>query len=506
MITRAFILMQLFFLPIAKAQANGLKIVSINQLQDTIKDSLSTKRASKPNIVYILADDLGYGDVQSLNPDGKIKTPQLDKLAAEGMRFSDAHSGSSVCTPTRYGILTGRYAWRTRLQKGVLSGKSEPDLIAKDRLTVAALLKKNGYKTACIGKWHLGYLIESANSPSQEMTNVSANDIPPPGSVIKDGPTAHGFDYFIGCSNARQGAAVIENDKVIDILKDEERLPKYTQSAVEYIHDNADEARAGKPFFLYFALTAPHTPIAPSKEWKGKSGISDYADFVMQSDAAVGEIMTALDRAGLTDNTLVVFTSDNGCSPEAKTQHLESVGHFASGPFRGYKSDIWDGGHRVPFFVKWPDKVQGNSACSRTICLVDFMATCAELTGTKLPDNAAEDSESILKDLTKKNFQPRREAIVHHSIQGKFSIRQGKWKLCLTDGSGGWSKDKTVSPQLYDLENDISERNNLAAANPKLVKKLTTLLEQFVANGRSTPGRKQKNDVEVDIYKEGKAN
>jgi len=505
MIARALFLIPLFFLFIAKISANGLK-VSLNQLPEAVKYSISPKSALKPNIIYILADDLGYGDVNILNPNGKIKTPELDKLAAEGMRFTDAHSGSSVCTPTRYGILTGRYAWRTRLQTGVLSGKSEPDLITGDRLTVAALLKKNGYKTACIGKWHLGYLIESANTKSPETNNRSANDIPPLGSFIKDGPTAHGFDYFIGCSNARQGAAVIENDKVTDILKDEERLPKYTQSAVEYIHNNANEAKAGKPFFLYFALTSPHTPISPSKVWKGKSGINAYADFVMQTDAAVGEIITALDRAGLTDNTLVVFTSDNGCSPEAKTQDLESIGHFASGPFRGYKSDIWDGGHRVPFFVKWPDKVKAGSQCSRTISLVDFMATSAAMMQEKLPDNAAEDSESILTDLIGGIHHPKREAIVHHSINGNFSIRKGKWKLCLVAGSGGWGKDKTDEIQLYDMENDKAEQQNLATSNPELVSRLSVQLKRYVANGRSTPGRKQKNDVEVDIYKKGKAN
>ncbi len=471
----------------------------------------------KPNIVYILADDLGYGDVQALNPArGKIKTPHLDRLAAQGMTFTDAHSGSSVCTPTRYGLLTGRYAWRTRLQRGVLDGADDPPLIAEGRLTVPAFLRQHGYATAAIGKWHLGFTSErpssaaavAAPAPAAKKDKMGEAGLPP-GSRIIGGPITRGFDYFWGCSNARTMSGLIENDRVIETLPPVEMLPRLERQAVAYVADHAAAAKAGKPFFLYVPLTSPHTPILPTLEWQGKSGLGAYGDFMMQTDAVVGKILAALDAHGLAANTLVIFTADNGCSPQADTPGLEKQGHFASADLRGYKADIWEGGHRVPFFVRWPGHVAAGTTSAQVICLTDLLATCAELLGANLPAAAGEDSESFLPALRGLSRALLREAVVHHSIEGKFSIREGPWKLILAPGSGGWGKPGDSAAraaglpevQLYDLDRDLAESRNLAAANPAVVARLTALLERYVAEGRSTPGSRQSNDAPIDLLK-----
>ncbi|QDT54023.1 Arylsulfatase [Caulifigura coniformis] len=463
--------------------------------------------AEKPNIIYIIADDLGYGDVQCLNPErGMIATPHLDRLASQGMTFTDSHSGSAVCTPTRYGLLTGRYAWRTRLQQGVLDGGDDEPLIVSERLTVPQLLKQHGYTTACLGKWHLGYLSErpadAGSSPARGKKAKAAENTPPVGSKIVGGPTTRGFDLFWGCSNARTMKALVENDRVIESLEPVDMLPRLAARAVQYIDDRAADSRAGTPFFLYLPLTSPHTPIVPAPEWQGKSPLGSYADFVMQTDAVVGQVLTALDDAGLADSTLVVFTSDNGCSPAAKTNQLEQAGHFASAGFRGYKADIWEGGHRVPFFVRWPGRIAAGSRSDQLICHSDLMATCAELIGATLPPEAGEDSVSILPVLLGKATAPVHEAVVHHSISGRFAIRQGSWKLCLCAGSGGWSKGGDAeSPQLYRLDTDPGEQHNVEAANPDVVMRLTKLLEDYRARGRSTPGPDRTNDVPIELFK-----
>ena len=452
-----------------------------------------------PNILYILADDLGYGDVSCLNPDrGKIPTPHLDKLAAEGMTFTDSHSGSSVCTPTRYGVLTGRYAWRTRLQNGVLSGYDTP-LISKDTLTVPAFLKKNGYHTACIGKWHLGFTLEDGAKPAKGKEMGA-----PLGSTTADGPVTRGFDEYFGFHHARMMKSVFENEKVTRIVEPIDMLPLLVEHTSGHI---AERAKSGEPFFIYMALNSPHSPVTPSKAWQGKSELGPYGDFVMETDWAVGEVLAALEASGVAENTLVIFTSDNGCSgPAANTKQLEKNGHFASAGFRGYKSDIWDGGHRVPFFVRWPGKVKPGTTSSQIICHTDLMATCAEILGGKLPEDAAVDSVSILPAFLGKDDKPLREAVVHHSINGRFSIRQNNWKLELCPGSGGWTepKDKTASSkglpdiQLYDLAADPGETHNLQAENTELVGKLKTLLDQYIRNGRSTPGAGQANDAPIN--------
>ena len=465
--------------------------------------------APKPNIVFILADDLGYGDVHCLNPQrGKIATPNLDRLAGQGMTFTDAHGGSSVCTPTRYGVLTGRYAWRSRLQQGVLDGYVPP-LIAAHRLTAPALLQQHGYHTACLGKWHLGFTIEGAgkNGGKKKAVEAGAGKFAgaPLGSRTTDGPTTRGFDFFYGFHHARMMESVFENDRVAELVKPVDMLPNLTRRASSYI---AEQAKTGQPFFLYLALNSPHTPILPSQEWQGRSGLGDYGDFVMETDWAVGEVLAALDQAGVATNTLVIFTSDNGCSPAAKVSELERQGHFPSAQFRGYKADIWDGGHRIPFIARWPGHVKAGTCNDAVICLTDFMATAAELLGAELPANAAEDSFSFLPELLGTG-RTTRDAIVHHSIQGKFAIRAGSWKLELCPGSGGWGspkdgearKQKLPDAQLYDLSSDVGEIRNLQSVHPEMLRQLTARLERIVAEGRSTPGPSQRNAVTVDIRK-----
>lgn len=464
----------------------------------------SDAAASKPNLVYILADDLGYGDVHCLNQQRcKIPTPHLDRLAEQGMTFTDSHSGSSVCTPTRYGVLTGRYAWRTRLQSGVLDGYVEP-LITPGRLTVPALLQRHGYHTACLGKWHLGFTIEGADKWGG---GKNKGDGAPLGAITHDGPVSRGFDEFFGFHHARMMKSVFDNDRVGQIVEPVQMLPLLARHAAEHI---AQRAKAGGPFFLYLALNSPHAPIVPSDEWQGKSGIGPYGDFVMETDWAVGEVLAALDANGLAGNTLVIFSSDNGCSaPAAHAAQLETLGHFASAQFRGYKSDIWDGGHRVPFFVRWPGKVKPGSSCGQLICHTDLMATCADILGARLPDDAGEDSVSLLPFLLGQKDAPAHEAVVHHSIRGRFAVRQGNWKLELCPGSGGWSKPGDAEAkkgglpdvQLYDLSHDVGETKNVQAEHPEVVARLTAILDRYIAEGRSTPGPRQPNDASIVVQK-----
>ena len=491
------------------------------------KAASAAASSTRPNILYILCDDLGYGDVQCFNPEGKIPTPNFDRLAREGMSFSDAHSSSAVCTPTRYGILTGRYNWRSRLQSGVLGGFS-PRLIEPGRLTVAALLKAEGYATACIGKWHLGmdWPLKEAGAAQGDKDSRNVDYARP----IQNGPTTLGFDEYFGISASLDMPpyTFIRNDRVAAVPTTEKQwirkgpaaadfeaidvLPTLTRKAVEFIERRAPEAKAGKPFFLYLPLASPHTPIVPTAEWQGKSGISAYADFVMQTDAAIGQVLAALERSGAAENTLVIATSDNGCSTAAGYPELLAKGHNPSYHFRGQKADIYDGGHRIPFIARWPGRVKSGAQSAQTICLTDLMATVAEILGAKLPDAAGEDSVSILPALLGRDAAPLREAVVHHSINGSFSIRQGPWKLELCPGSGGWSKpkpdeDTTALPaiQLYDLSKDINEQTNVQAEHPEVVERLTKLLERYVAQGRSTPGAPQQNTVPVDIWKAGRA-
>lgn len=482
-----------------------------------------SQQATHPNIVFILADDLGYGDVKCFNPEGKIPTPNIDRLASEGMKFTDAHTSSSVCTPSRYSILTGRYPWRSRLQKGVLGGFSKP-LIDSGKMTVASFLKQNGYFTACIGKWHLGMDWPLKKGYKKIKTGWEVDYFKP----ICQGPNTRGFDYFFGISASLDMSPfiLINNDHTVGIPTVTKKIfgrngpstkefepvhvvPILTKKAKEFI---IAKSKSKQSFFLYFALPSPHTPIVPDIQFKGKSGVTPYGDYVMETDWAVGQVIKTLDSLGLSSNTIVFFTSDNGFAPYVlKKFDLIALGHYPSYIFRGYKSDIWDGGHRVPFIARWPGHIKPGSACSDLISLTDFMATCAALIHKKLPDNVAGDSYNILPDLMGTAKEAIRPAIVYQSIDGHFSIQEGKWKLELCPGSGGWESPKNKEAyknglplmQLYNMHTDPSEKSNVENQYPQIVEHLTKLLERYVKRGRSTPGRQLRNDVKVDIWKKG---
>lgn len=452
---------------------------------------------AKPNIVYIICDDLGYGDVHCLAPtSGKIPTPNADQLAAEGLVFTDAHSGSSVCSPTRYGVMTGRYSWRTRLQKGVVTGFA-PSLIDAQRMTVAGFLRRQGYATAAIGKWHLDF--EYLNPKNGEPYRQQQHKTPPVGARIPDGPIHRGFDYYHGFHHARNMEAVIENDRVIEHDEVINMLPRLTQKAVEYIDSRAAE---DKPFFLYLPLGSPHTPIVPTPEWEGKSGLGKYGDFVMQTDHVVGAVSAALAKHGMTENTLVIFTSDNGCSKAAGIDELRAQGHLVSAHLRGSKADIWDGGHRIPFIVRWPGQVRPGTTTDQLICLTDLFATVADMVGQQVPAGTCEDSVSFLPALSNRQIDSTRVGVVHHSISGHFAYRTGKWKLILARGSGGWSSPRenqvakdAPAAQLYDLQADPGERQNLYLEEPAVAQRLLQQLTADIQRGRSTAGAPAKNDV-----------
>ena len=455
----------------------------------------------KPNIVFILCDDLGYGDIHSLAPEtSKIKTPHVDQLTTEGMVFTDAHSGSAVCTPTRYGIMTGRYSWRTKLQRGVVQGFA-PNLILEDRPTIGNFLEDQGYHNALIGKWHLNFQYLDSGTPIEK---ESKKQLPPVGATIPDGPIHRGFNYYHGFHHARDMKAVIENDKVILHEDEINMLPRLTEKSVEYINQQAKN-KDGNPFFLYVPLGSPHTPILPSKEWQGKSGLGAYADFVMQTDATVGAITKALRDNGLSENTLVIFSSDNGTSKAANIKALAEKGHIVSAGYRGSKSDLWDGGHRVPFIVKWPNVVKPGSTSDELICLTDILATFSEITNKAVPSKSGEDSVSFLSALKGEKINSTRAGVIHHSITGHFGYRLGKWKLLLAKGSGGWSspreKESSKMPvaQLYNLETDPAETQNLYSTHPEMAEKLLIQLELDIKTGRSTKGEISKNDVDKII-------
>lgn len=471
------------------------------------------KNSPKPNIIYVLADDLGIGDVQAFNPDGKIPTPYLDKLAAGGMRFTDAHTSSSVCTPTRYSILTGRYNWRSTLKKGVTWGKSKA-LIPDDRSTVGDLLQAQGYHTAFIGKWHLGWDWQTNEEDEIDFTQK-----------IQNGPNDRGFSYMYGhAASLDMPPYVYVEDGLATMIptdttgnKDYQGFWRRGATAADFQHERVTphlfeksfeylEKRAAEkaPFFLYLALPSPHTPILPTEAWQGKSGLNPYGDFVMMVDHYMGLLEANLKRLSLDQNTLIVFTSDNGCSPRAKFDELEAQGHYPSYRYRGHKADLFEGGHRVPFIVKWPGVVSAGSVSDATICTTDFMATCAEIVGQALADTEGEDSFSMLPLLTQKESEYQRSATVHHSIDGHFAIRQDKWKLLIHPGSGGWSyprkRDSIFSSlppyQLYDLDADPYEQSNLLEQHPEKVQALAKLLIEYIEQGRSTPGNAQENEGE----------
>ena len=457
-----------------------------------------------PNIIYVMCDDLGYGDIRCLAPaTSRIPTPNADQLASQGMVFTDAHSGSSVCTPTRYGLLTGRYSWRTRLQKGVVTGFA-PCLIDAKRPTVATFMRSAGYDTAIIGKWHLDFLY--LNPADGKAYNPQQHKTPPVGATIPDGPIHRGFDYFHGFHHARNMEAVIEGDRVIEHDAVINMLPRLTRKCVEYLEARKNNPR---PFFLYVPLGSPHTPIVPTLQWQGKSGLGPYGDFVMQTDNVLGEINAALDKIGQIDNTLLIFTSDNGCSKAANIKNLAKQEHRVSGKLRGSKADLWDGGHRLPFIVRWPGTVTPGTLSDQLICHTDLFATLATLTTKSLPTGAAEDSVSFMPALRGQKIVSSRNGIIHHSISGHFAYRHGRWKLLLARGSGGWTSpkenevpDETPEIQLYDMRADVGEKNNLYKKHPEIVQELLAMLNQDVEHGRSTHGPPSKNDIDkIELWK-----
>ncbi len=497
----------------------------------------SKKARSYPNIVIIYADDLGYGDVQCYNPErGKIPTPHIDRLASQGMRFSDGHSSSGVCSPSRYTLLTGRYHWRSRLQRGIVGLWGAP-LITPDRLTIGSLAKQHGYRTACIGKWHLGWnwpipaenkrlFASTGYRGKKDLTATDGHRAawrevfsqPIPG-----GPVAVGFDEYFGTDVPNWPPyCFIENDRTVGIPSEyaapelfianqasqqgpalkgwtlEPILPALGERAAAFI---GREAKTAEPFLIYMPLTSPHTPLSVNGEWKGKSGLNLYADFVMETDAVVGRVLQALDNSGMAGKTLVVFTSDNGCAPYIGVDHLEEMGHYPSGPLRGYKSDAWEGGHRMPFIVRWPGVVKANSESYHLVHQADLLATLADVLDTELPDNAGEDSFSLLP-LLQGGTHPVRETSVSCSSSGLPSLRRGDWKYIAGRGSGGWGKggDQSQPVQLYHLADDIGETRNLAAEQPERVAQMQALLETVIIQGRSTPGPNQSNDVDVRRY------
>ncbi|WP_405563362.1 arylsulfatase [Polaribacter sp. Asnod6-C07] len=486
----------------------------------------------KPNIIYILADDLGIGDLSVYNENSKIHTPHLDQLADDGMRFTDAHTSSSVCTPTRYGIITGRYNWRTPLKQFVTWGTS-PMLIKDDRFTVADLLQQNGYKTANIGKWHLG-LNWDLKDTSKELEHYSSvKDKYPMEQLdytkpLKKGALDLGFDYsyLLAASLNMPPFVYVENDKVVmqptgiseqkrksnkyaywikgpisNDFKHEEVLPVFVDKTVSYIKENAKD---DKPYFIYLPLPAPHNPILPTAPWKGKSKINPYADFVLMIDDLMGQIFKAVKESGEEDNTIVIFTSDNGCAANANYGVLKSKGHNPSYIYSGNKGSYLEGGHRVPFIVKWPEKIKPNTISDATICTTDFMATTADIVNYNLKDNEAEDSYSMLPLLLQQKGYER-EATIHHSKEGVFAIRKGDWKLIVSANKGLNAMGRPLKklkdlPEiiLYNLKIDVGEHVNLAEKHPEKVKELKQLLIKQINDGRSTSGKPQKND-EIDF-------
>ena len=483
----------------------------------TILFAAVSLQAAKPNIIFILADDMGYGDVQALNPKSKIPTPYLNRLAREGMTFTDAHSPSGVCTPTRYGVLTGRYCWRSRMKRGVLGGYSAP-LIEKDRPTVGSVLQAAGYHTAAIGKWHLGMNMtrREGAKPVRERWDGDGNvDFAKP---IADGPITRGFHEYFGVSASLDMAPYvwIKNDRFVKqptLQQPAVKFPGYVRKGprsddleFEKGLDVLDDRAAGflkrmakekKPFFLYLPLTAPHKPVTPHPRFKGKTGLGPYGDFVMNVDDTVGQVLKALDDTGLAKNTVVMYTSDNGSFmyrnddepdhvSDPSRQQYQSKHHTANGPWRGTKADIWEGGHHVPFFVRWPGKVKAGSECRRVITHTDLFATAAAVSGAKIPKGAAADSHSFLPLLLGKEKGYSRPPVIHHSSAGMFAIRDGDWKLVLGNGSGGRQAPKGrpfAKPYfLSNLKTHSNEEKNFASDEPQTVSRLEKAFQEIHQN------------------------
>ncbi len=477
-----------------------------------------------PNVVVVLADDMGYGDPRVYNPRSRIPTPNIDALAKHGMRFLDAHTASSVCTPSRYGLLTGRYPWRSRLPVGIVNSWGGP-VIDSERLTLGEALRSEGYVTACIGKWHLGWdwPVREGGYLSDELDGVNVGrDYEPYGMrvdfsrPVRQGPTERGFDYYFGDDVPNFPPYVfIENDRVLGDPTDRmparkgqragpmmpgwdlwAAQPTITARAVDWLTEQVSDPAV--PFFLYMPLLGPHTPIVPNAGNRGKSQAGQYGDWVHQMDAIVGQIVAVLERSGAIEDTIVLFTSDNGSPARsgigtfgATNTVTELYSHVPNAPWRGLKADAWEAGHRVPFIIRWDGQVPPSSSSDATVCLTDVFATMSQIVGFDMPPDSGEDSFSLLPLLLGRGHYAR-TATVHHSQRGLFAIRKDGWKLILGDGSGGFShpRGQVLQPgetgmQLFLLAEDPGERRNLARTRPDIKAELLAELARIQAAGRS---------------------
>ena len=489
------------------------------------------ERPDRPNIVFILADDLGYGDVGCYNPASKVATPNIDQLAREGMRFTDAHSPSTVCTPSRYSLLTGRMAFRIPY-RGVFTGAGGPCLIREDQLTLPQMLRDQGYATAMTGKWHVGMSFFDQTGKrieKQDVEGVKQIDFSRP---IPDGPIHRGFDRFFGtacCPTTDFLYAFVDGDRIPvppTAMLDKSSLPKhpyafdnragmiapgfdleevdlvFLKKSQEFLEDHA-KSHPEKSFFLLHSTQAVHLPSFAAKQFQGSTKAGPHGDFIHEFDFIVGELMKTLERLGLADNTVVMLSSDNGPETTSIINMRGDFGHDGARPWRGIKRDQWEGGHRVPFIVRWPKKIAAGSTCDQTVCLTDVMATCAAMTGAKLPTNAAEDSFDLLAVLLgNANASQVRPYTLHQTINLSLAIRRGPWKYLDHRGSGGNNYDQgelrrfalpdtapNAPGQLFNLDTDPGETTNLYFQHPEIVSELKSLLESSKASGRSAPNR-----------------
>ena len=474
---------------------------------------------NRPNIIVIYTDDQGFGDVSALNSEAKFKTPNLDRLAKEGVSFTNGHSSDTVCTPSRYGLLTGRYSWRTSLKTGV-QGADTPALISNDRMTLASLLKDNGYQTAMVGKWHLGMDIPGT---------MGNRDFSQP---IKDMPLDVGFDYFYGIPASlnygylawiegrypkvppTQYTAKKPNDRHMDYrimppyfetakeakalhgavpievatdFVDTECLQRFVDKSIEWISGKVESAKAGRPFFLYLPLTSPHYPVAPRSEFWGQGDAGGFGEFMVETDHHVGRVLDYLEKSGLDANTMIFYSSDNG--PERSwVERIEEFDHDSSGIYKEGKRSIYEGGHRVPFFVRWPGGIkEPGRSWDGLVGQIDLLSTVAEIIGAKLPGDAGEDSQSFYSVLRKANSSHKRLPLLNHAIGGRLSITEGSWKLIMPHEKLGY--------ELYNLARDPGEESNVFNGNPEIAKRLEKKITQIVCRGRTTKGRPQSNDT-----------
>ena len=486
---------------------------------------------SKPNIVLILADDLGYGDIGCYNPESKVATPNLDKLAREGIRFTDAHSSSTVCTPTRYSVLTGRMAFRTGM-RGVFTGVGGPCMIEEGRLTLPQMLREKGYATGMFGKWHIGMTFFDKEGKAINQNGLEAVKRIDYSRAIPDGPIHRGFDEFFGtvcCPTTDWLYAYVEGDRIPvppTGIVDRTGLPKHPYSrdnrpgmiAPGYDLEEVDlvflekskrflrrhvKEKPNRPFFLYHSAQAVHLPSFAADRFKGRTKAGPHGDFIFELDYVVGELMKTLDELGVAENTLVMFSSDNGPEVTSVINMRKDHGHDGARPWRGMKRDQWEGGHRVPLIARWPGKIKAGSTTNQTVGLTDVMATCAAVVGSRLPNDAAEDSFDILGVLLgTQGDKPVRRYTLQQTISLALAIRRGPWKYLDHKGSGGNNysrehmrpyslpeKAPDAPGQLYNLESDPGETTNLYFEHPEIVKELKSELDHYVASGRSAPKR-----------------